>query len=174
MEQYNFYYDESEHSRKINFNTINAESYYDNFIAVIVGWKAKDEKPLFEKYIAFEEKYAYRKSENELKSKTLRLKNLENGFASMNKNDVNLLNDFFEFFDENISIYFAVLSKIEFIVSQIFEDYENSFLYDMDFMKYSIVKAILMYQPKEIIQSLFDNSEELVACLKSFFKERIE
>ena len=31
MPKYNFYYDESEHSRKINYTTISASNYYDNF-----------------------------------------------------------------------------------------------------------------------------------------------
>ena len=30
MGKYHFYYDESEHSRKINLNTVNADNYYDN------------------------------------------------------------------------------------------------------------------------------------------------
>lgn len=37
MGNYNFYYDESEHSRKINQKTITADNYYDSFIAVVVG-----------------------------------------------------------------------------------------------------------------------------------------
>jgi len=58
MGKYHFYYDESEHSSKINLNTVNADNYYDNFIAAIVGWKVENEKSVFEKYVAFEEKYA--------------------------------------------------------------------------------------------------------------------
>lgn len=38
MSTYEFYYDETEHSRKINFNTVSAKNYYDNFITVILGW----------------------------------------------------------------------------------------------------------------------------------------
>ena len=37
MGKYNFYYDESEHSRKINHKTITADNYYDSFITVVVG-----------------------------------------------------------------------------------------------------------------------------------------
>lgn len=35
--EYGFFYDEAEHSRKINYKTITAQNYYDNFVAVIVG-----------------------------------------------------------------------------------------------------------------------------------------
>lgn len=72
---YKFYYDESEHSRKINYNTVTAENYYDNFVFVIVGWPQEKEKAIFEKYSAFETKYAKRKDKNgELKSQTLKKK----------------------------------------------------------------------------------------------------
>lgn len=38
---YLFFYDETEHSRKINLQTVAAGNYYDNFISVIVGWASK-------------------------------------------------------------------------------------------------------------------------------------
>lgn len=41
-------------------------------------------------------------------------------------------------------------------------------------MKYTIVKTILVYQPKEIIEGVFVNTGELIATLKAFFKDRIE
>ena len=44
--QYLFYYDETEHSRKINYQTITANNYYDNFISVIVGWSSDEEKSI--------------------------------------------------------------------------------------------------------------------------------
>ena len=42
--KYCFYYDESEHSRVINLSTVTSETYYDSFIAVIVGWCYNKEK----------------------------------------------------------------------------------------------------------------------------------
>ena len=38
MDTYKFYYDESEHSRKINYATVTAPNYYDNFVTVVIGW----------------------------------------------------------------------------------------------------------------------------------------
>ena len=43
-EMYRFYYDESEHSRKINDKTIKSDNYYDNFASVIVGWPKEKEQ----------------------------------------------------------------------------------------------------------------------------------
>lgn len=174
MAQYYFYYDESEHSRKINLNTVTAENYYDNFIAAFVGWKSENENLLFKNYVAFEEKYNDRKSKGELKSQTLKQKYFDSGFASMNKDNICFINDFLSLFDGNISVYFAVISKIEFIISQLFYGYKNSFMCDMDAMRYSIIKAILMYRPKEIIEGVFENTGELIAALKAFFEDRIK
>ncbi|MGL5067731.1 MAG: DUF3800 domain-containing protein [Sarcina sp.] len=173
MEEYHFYYDESEHSRKINLNTVSAQNYYDNFIVSIVGWKAKSEKLVLEEYEKFEEKYSDRKSKGELKSQTLKQKQFEHGFASVNKNNNCFIADFFSVFNNDIEVYLAVISKTEFIISQLFDGYKNSFLCDMDAMKYSIVKAILMYQPKEIIEGMFENTGELIEKLKKFFKDKI-
>lgn len=41
MPKYEFYYDETEHSRKINYNTVSAANYYDNFVTMIVGWSSE-------------------------------------------------------------------------------------------------------------------------------------
>ena len=64
MDTYKFYYDESEHSRKINYNTVTAPNYYDNFVTVVVGWAKEKEKEVFKKYEDFENKYADRKDGN--------------------------------------------------------------------------------------------------------------
>ena len=39
--KYVFFYDETEHSRKINYKTVTANNYCDNFMTGIVGWKAE-------------------------------------------------------------------------------------------------------------------------------------
>lgn len=174
MSEYLFYYDESEHSRKINFDTVNAENYYDNFASVIVGWKEEYEAEIFQKYALFEEKYADRKSKGELKSHTLKQSQFQNGFASLNKSNVCFVDDFLSIFNNKIYVYLSVKSKIEFIVSQLLEGYKNSFIYDMDAMKYSIIKSILMYQPPQIIETVFKNTGEFCNALKSFYKDRIE
>lgn len=174
MSQYHFYYDESEHSRKINLNTVTSDNYYDNFIAAFVGWRSENENLIFKNYVEFEEKYNDRKSKGELKSQTLKQKYFDSGFASMNKDNICFIDDFLSLFDGNISVYFAVISKIEFIISQIFDGYKNSFMYDMDAMRYSIIKAILLYRPKEIIEGVFENTGELIDALKVFFEDRIK
>ena len=92
LDTYKFYYDESEHSRKINYNTVTAPNYYDNFVTVVVGWSKEKEKEVFKKYEEFENKYADRKDRNgELKSTTLKQKKFECGFASLDKTNTQFL-----------------------------------------------------------------------------------
>lgn len=175
MGTYKFYYDESEHSRKINYNTVTAPNYYDNFVAVIVGWSKEKEKEVFKKYEDFENKYADRKDGNgELKSTTLKQKKFEFGFASLDKANTQFIMDFLSIFDESSKLYFSVTSKIEYLVLQLFIGYQNSFLIDADAVKYSITKALVAYRPQNVIKSIYYNPEEFIEELKRFFRERIE
>lgn len=48
-----FYYDESEHSRIINLSTITGETYYDGFLAAIIGWRSDHETAFEQSYHAF-------------------------------------------------------------------------------------------------------------------------
>lgn len=175
MSRYNFYYDESEHSRKINYTTVSASNYYDNFITTIVGWKDGFEKDIICKYREFEDKYKDRKDKNgELKSLTLKQSQFKFGFASLNKGNVKFVDDFLSLYDENTKLYFSVNSKIEYIILQLFEGYKNSFILDADALKYSIIKALNMYQPDEVIKSIYESPEDLVSILRKFFRQKIE
>lgn len=175
MPTYSFYYDESEHSRKINFDTVSASNYYDNFVSVIIGWTKEKEHSVFEKYSVFEAKYAERKDKNgELKSKTLKPNQFEFGFASLNKENTQFIDDFLSIFDKEIRLYFSVASKIEYLVLQLFSEYKNGYFVDADAMKYSITKALVVYRPKKVIKCIYDSPESFVDVLKEFFRERIE
>lgn len=171
---YNFYYDESEHSRIINLSTITGETYYDNFLAAIVGWDLDNETEIKQKYLAFEEKYAERKKKGELKSDTFKSNQFKYGFASFNKQNIELLDELLEIIDNSFYIYFCIASKLEFIILQLFKDYHNNFFIDMDAIKYSIVKTVLTYHPDDVIQNIYSSPEVFVESLILFFKERIE
>mgnify|MGYP000830895167 FL=1 len=175
MSTYKFYYDESEHSRKINYNTVTAPNYYDNFVTVIVGWAKEKEKEVIKKYEDFENKYADRKDRNgELKSTTLKQKKFEYGFASLDKGNTQFIMDFLSIFDESTKLYFSVASKIEYLILQLFIGYQNNLIIDADEVKYSITKALVVYRPQNVIKSIYDNPEGFVEELKRFFRERIE
>ena len=171
---YNFYYDESEHSRIINLSTITGETFYDNFLVAIVGWDSDKEAEIEQKYLAFEEKYAERKKKGELKSDTFKSNQFKYGFASFNKPNVEMLNDLLSIIDDDFFIYLFVASKIEYVIIQLFKDYTNSIFVDMDSVRYSIVKAILTYRPTEVINSIYAEPEKFVSSLIDFFTKRIE
>lgn len=174
MDNYKFYYDESEHSRKINYKTVSAENYSDSFVTVIVGWISDHQPILCDRYGKFEEKYKHRKSHGELKSSTIKQNQLLHGFASLNAENVSMLEDFFDLFDDNIHVYYGIISKFEYIVRQLFIGYQNHLFIDMDAMKYSITKALLLYRPSSILEGVYENTGELVPLLKNFFQERID
>lgn len=174
MSTCSFYYDESEHSRKINYKTISASNFYDNFIAMIVGWS--DEKnDILQRHAAFEAKYEDRKDKHgEIKSTMLGQKQFKYGFASLNKQSTQFIDDFLSIFDEETYVYFSVSSKTEYLVLQIFKNYKNSIWFDADAMKYSLTKILVVYRPKEIIRTLCESPEDLVEELKKFLRDRIE
>lgn len=117
--KYVFFYDETEHSRKINYQTVTANNYCDNFITGIVGWKAEENECISDRYLAFESKYDYRKKDGELKSQTMKTKDFRLGFASLNNHTIEFYEDLVSLFDEKIIIYFSVFSKIEYIINQL-------------------------------------------------------
>ncbi|CAM4209062.1 hypothetical protein [Lederbergia lenta] len=141
---YTFYYDESEHSRKINQKTIQAGNYSNNFIAVIIGYANGRKSDIEQEFNKFKDKYQSRLINNEFKSTSIKLKN---GFASINKHNISFLNDFLDLINEDILLYFSVLNKIEYVTNQIFKDYKNSLLIDMDKLRYSISKSVSLYNP---------------------------
>jgi len=173
MEKFNFYYDESEHSRVITESTVKASNYYDNFVASIVGWTNSEEDKIQAKYQLFEEKYNSRKSDGELKSTSLKQKQLRYGFGSLSRENLEFVTDFLNLFDGKIYLYFSVTSKIEYIICQLLADYKNNLFEDMDALKYTIVKSIVTYQPEEIISGMYRNSGELIELLKKFYHDRI-
>lgn len=169
MSKYNFYYDESEHSRKINYKTVSAPNYYDNFVTMIVGWSAEKDD-ILQRHIDFETKYADRKDRNgEIKSTMLQQKQFKYGFASLNKQNAQFVDDFLSLFDKDIHVYFSVSSKIEYLVLQVFRGYRNSILIDADLMKYSITKALVVYRPQEIIKCIYESPGKLFRETKEVF-----
>lgn len=175
MNKCNFYYDETEHSRKINKKTVLASNYYDNFVTAIVGWNEDLEEKFKIKYKEFEDKYSDRKNKSgELKSTSISQKQFEYGFASFNSYNLDFVSNFLDIYDENIYFCFCVSSKIEYIVLQLFAKDDGYPLYNTHAMKYIITKALIEYQPQEVIEAIYDSPKEFVRQLKEFFGVRIE
>lgn len=167
---YTFYYDESEHSRKINQKTIQASNFSNNFISVILGYSSEQRIDIEKRFNIFKEKYKSMLVNNELKSTSIKFKN---GFATITKHRMPFINDFLDLIDEDIFFYFSVLNKTEYIINQIFKNYDNNLLKDMDNLRYSICKAVSLYKPKRVIDAIY-NEGDIIKELKIFLQERIE
>ncbi len=135
---FRFYYDETEHSRKINLKTLKTDNFYDNFMTVIIGGDDEFGDEIEKKYPDFEDKYSDRKSKDELKSTTLSPKQFKNGFASMSVDNLEFISDFLSIFDEDAFGCFSVQSKVEFIIQQLFANYQKSLMLDADAIKYTM------------------------------------
>lgn len=171
---YNFYYDESEHSRKVNYSTISSENFYDSFVTAIVGWKSDKESEISEKYTAFEETYSFRKKNGELKSDTIKPNQFKSGFASFNKQNIELLSDYLDIISNIDFVYLSCTSKIEFIVFQLLRKHDFSIILNWNSIKYSIIKALITYRPQEVIKNIYNSPNKFIESLVNFFTERIE
>ena len=171
---YKFYYDETEHSRNITQSTLKNSNYYENFITVIVGWDEKKEQELEKKYLEFENKYEDRKHKGELKSSAIKLRQFRNGFESMSQENLELVSDFLDLFDDDIYVYFSIQSKLEYILRQLLAQYRNNLMVDIDAMRYTLVKAIHVYNPENVIDAMYNRPGELIDEIRSFLKNRIE
>ena len=174
MPRYQFFYDESEHSRKIGLKTISAENYYDNFVSVIVGWREEKTTEIEKAYLAFEEKYKDRKHEGELKSTTIKNRQLQYGFASLDENNTRFLSDFLSLFSEDVLIFCSSISKIEYLVTQLTSNYENNFIVDKDLLTYALVKALVTNKPKEVQNAIYESPDAFLKEWRLFLQKQIE
>lgn len=177
--EFNFYYDESEHSRKINRKTINDENFYSNFTTTILGWSTSNTN-ISRKFDMFDEKWSSRKMKSskksavyEFKSRSIKEKNIKKGFSSLNKNDGTLdyLTDFLDLFNEDIYVYYSVTSKLQYICQQFITSLplpEN--LINEKLLVYSLTKAISQYKPKKVLNATSD--DDFDSC--NFTKNMVE
>ena len=167
--EYLFFYDESEHSRKITQNTIKAENFGCNFVAAIIGYPKCNLKKIEKDFLLIEEKYKKVFCVEELKSTIISKKKYKNGFASFSKVDIDLAEDIIDFcVNYNLKLYITVQNKIFYLITQLFDNYNNSLVFDADAMVYSITKLICMYKPQNVITAIYKKDTSLIAEIKKF------
>ncbi len=173
MARYKFYYDESEHSRRLTSKTLAAEEFYDGFVAVVVGWDESDAPAIEESYLAFEAKYLSPGSK-ELKSTVLPKKQFEYGFCSLSKANVGLVGDFLALLDEKVRVYLFYSSKVENLVSQLISSYRTIPYVNVDPLEYSLTKFLVQYRPHSVVEALYESPDKLVDELRRFLDVRVE
>lgn len=171
--KYSFYYDESGHSRVLTEETVTADNYDDFFIAIIVGVGQSKKSSLESDYKLFEQKYKKIYQVDELKSTVLSNKKYKLGFNSFKKDDLCFISEFLELIiRHNLLIYISVQNKIEYLVEQLLKNYENNYLIDADAIKYSVTKAISVYRPLKVMESMY-KGKSFSQELRNFLEEKI-
>ena len=132
-----FYYDESEHSRRLTKKTFEADNFSENFVAGIIGYSSDSAMAIEEDYLYFEAKHkkAYT-IEDELKSTIIAKKKYVSGFASLKREDIQLVNDLLDIaVNHNVFVYICVFNKVEYLMFQLLSSYENSLFVDADSLR---------------------------------------
>lgn len=170
-----FFFDESFHSRKINKQTIEDKGFFDNYVMTGIGCLRKDLYKNENLYKQFEEKHKEKfsiKENDELKSKIVKKDQYKYGIKSFNKKSLELYKDFWELMNQSDYIYYiCAISKLEYILTQF--NYSIWGVRDYTSFVYSIVKAVNVYRPKEVLKALFEENDLLLGELISFLKRKI-
>ena len=173
---YNFYFDESFHSRKITSKSFKDTDYFNSYISVGIGFKHYKLEKISKKYSSIERiyknKYALAK-EDELKSGIVSKVHYKYGISTFNNIEVQLYSDFFSFLiKENIIYYISICDKLEYLLLQC--KYDAPPIFNIRACIYSIVKLINVYRPKDIIIDILNSSNNLIKDLKKFCKNQLK
>lgn len=170
-----FFLDESFHSRKINKKTIEDKEFFDNYVMTGIGCLRKDVHKNEFLYKQFEEKFKEEfsiKENDELKSKIVKKEQYKYGIKSFNKKSLELYKDFWELMNQSDYIYYiCAISKLEYILTQF--NYNIWGARDYRSFVYSIVKAVNVYRPKEVLKAIFEENDLLLEELIKFLDRKI-
>lgn len=169
-----FYYDESGHSRKLTQNTITSNNYDDYFITCIIGFEKNKRSDIKKDYLLFESKYKDYYQVEELKSSILSKNKYKCGLNGFKDKDLELISDYLDILIKHkVHVYFSAINKIEYLVFQLLRNYKNNILFDADVLRYSVTKAISVYRPLKVIESMYKGkpfAKELCAFLEEMLK----
>lgn len=170
--KYNYYFDESFHTRTITEASLKTNDYFNSYISTGIGIKANNVSKIFKRYKDFEEKYKTIYSVCELKSEIINKKHYKYGISTFKKNEVELYYDYFNFMLNNdIQYYISICDKLEYLLLQCKYSTPNFFI--IPACVYSLTKLINVYRPKEIIEDIMNKEDKLVNDLKKFLKRQL-
>lgn len=170
-----FFFDESFHSREINKKTIEDKEFFDNYVITGIGCLKRDLHKNEILYAQFEERFKKLFSINEndeLKSKIVKKEQYKYGIKSFNKKSLELYKVFWKLMNQSDYIYYiCAISKLEYILTQF--NYNIWGVRDYSSFVYSIVKAVNVYRPKEVLKALFEENDLLLGELVKFLRRKI-
>lgn len=181
---YNFYFDESAHTRAISFKSNKGVNIFNNvtdkvndlFICTFIG--VKDEHH-------FEVEHQFHIIENyiknvlglndcqEFKGETIKTNKFKHGFNSLHKTLIPFYKNFLEFLDnDKIILHIHMFSKTEFMLTSYFEniEFDTRLNVNQGTFIYTIIKFLFHYRKIDLLEKMFDVdnniSEEFLECLK--------
>lgn len=163
-----YFYDESEHSRKITTSTVFSDNFYHSFVTVTIGINVNNLEKIYASYRDFENKYKDRADKSgEIKSKALgKPKHFKYGFVSNPKQNKDFILDYLKFIDDNdLTVYYSFENKFDLIIRQIFV---GKLAMPFDFI-YSLSKLITLYQPQSVIDSMLSSKFNVVSFFEVLF-----
>jgi len=170
--KYNFYFDESFHTRTITEPSFSANDYFNSYISTGMGINSNNISRIFRKYKEFEEKYKKFYSVSELKSEIINKKHYKYGISTFKKNEVELYYDYFTFLlDNDIQYYISVCDKLEYLLLQC--KYKAPYYFNKYACIYSLTKLINVYRPKDVIEDIMNKNNKLIEDLRKFLIKQL-
>ena len=184
QQEYNAYYDESEHSKKITNSTIHAENFAPYFCAAILCIPKQKDKEFQAQYLAFENKYKAIftvEKDKELKSQTpFSKKKFKAGLNIHDKQTANFISDYLQLLiDWDLPFTLYCNHKLEFMLRQYnaqwmrypsigYVSTETEIVYRSNV--YALTKLLQKYHPSHVL----DNWEKpsFIPSLSEFLSQQ--
>lgn len=181
---YNFYFDESSHTRAISFqynkgvNIFNdiTDKVNDLFIGVFIGVKDEHHFEIEHQFLNIEnhiKNVLGLNIEQEFKGETIKTNKFKHGFNSVHKTLIPFYKNFLDFLDnDKVIIHMHMFSKTEFMLTSYFQNigFDNRVNINKGTFIYTIIKFLFHYRKIDLLQKMFDSenniSEEFLESLK--------
>lgn len=168
-----FYYDESAHSRKLTFQTLDDSLFRQDFVSTIVGIPEDALKTFERRFLPFEQKWKKHYSCDELKSKVIKTRKYKYGLASFKKEDADFYDELFSLLvDLNVYLHFGVFNKIQYLMLQMLEKYSSTPIINTKSLSYSMAKALCVYRPKKVLEAIENDTHNFLQLFKEFLEKR--
>lgn len=188
MTLYNFYFDESAHSRAITYKDGKGPNIYiqdkdkqnDLFVGCFIGVDVNKDFEIEQRFLMAER---YIKSllgldDKEFKGETIKTNKFKNGFNSIGKNNLKIYQTVFKLLDDNDLIFHIhLLSKTEYLVREFFKrvrfppEEVTGFVVDKKALMYTLIKFIFNYRKQDLLKKMFKKDQSISNL---FLKELIE
>lgn len=170
--KYNFFYDETEHSRKLTNDTLVANNFQPYFLAGFIGIPKEKYDELERKYIDIENKYKQKYNVEELKSRIFKQAKFEQGFYKFKDDDVNFLTDVIDFvLCNDIKFNLCIFNKFEYLINQTLIKCGVPVKYPA---LYSFTKLLTLYRPLNVINGFYKTNSEFIKEVVKFIQRKNE